>query len=568
MADNKASRVLIVDDMPINRMIIASLLATNGVISDQAEGGEECIRMCEEKDYDLILLDHLMPDPDGVDTLVQLKELFAKKKREVPVVCHTIEENRKNINLYKAAGFADVLIKPIDPKQLTSVIMTYLPEDDRVLIEDEKVMPDYDPNLDYNADEPEVMDELDKLPVWLKTVPHIDLVAGVANCETAEDYVDALYVFHSSIEEKSDDIEFSLEMEDWIMYGLRVHSLKSVAALVGARDLSEQAKALEAAANESDYAKIILETPVLLGAYRQFISLLSPLKDLKSIIKAEEKPVEKRDTAPIPNHTRSILFIHAEQGIVPKGIDNNLKKAGFNVISIPDEPDLIITNRFEADIILYLPCECEGSHIGLTMNLLGEICQDDSKILCLIGDPSDIDCAMSKSGSFRVTHCYPRPVNINKFIKDIKQYSSLEKEFHRKKTLYVVDDDPDYLSVIEHWLSADHTVSTFNSGDELLDGLMASTPDLILMDYEMPGMDGCELIKNIRNEDTTKHIPIIFLTGKNDRDHVYSILEYKPDGYLLKSSRKEALLDAINRFFSESVFHRSFSVPRSEHPLL
>ena len=101
--DREASRVIIVDDMVINRMIISSLLASNGVLADQAESGRECIEMCRDKEYDLILLDHRMPEYDGVDTLLELKELFKEQGREVPVVCHTTEEGRSNINLYKAA---------------------------------------------------------------------------------------------------------------------------------------------------------------------------------------------------------------------------------------------------------------------------------------------------------------------------------------------------------------------------------------------------------------------------------------------------------------------------------
>ena len=71
--ESTSSRVLIVDDMPINRMILASLLATNGVPSDQVESGRECLALCQKRDYDLILLDHRMPDFDGVDTLIALK---------------------------------------------------------------------------------------------------------------------------------------------------------------------------------------------------------------------------------------------------------------------------------------------------------------------------------------------------------------------------------------------------------------------------------------------------------------------------------------------------------------
>ena len=121
--EKESSRVIIVDDMVINRMIISSLLAGNGIKADQAESGRECIELCKKNDYDLILLDHRMPEFDGVDTLVALKDIFKDKGRDVPVICHTTEEGRKNINLYKAAGFADVLIKPIDPKQLADVLI-------------------------------------------------------------------------------------------------------------------------------------------------------------------------------------------------------------------------------------------------------------------------------------------------------------------------------------------------------------------------------------------------------------------------------------------------------------
>ena len=77
--ENNKSRVLIVDDMRINRIVLASILATHGITSDQAENGIECINLCRENDYDLVLLDHRMPELDGVDTLVRLKEMFKER---------------------------------------------------------------------------------------------------------------------------------------------------------------------------------------------------------------------------------------------------------------------------------------------------------------------------------------------------------------------------------------------------------------------------------------------------------------------------------------------------------
>ncbi|MCR4907573.1 MAG: response regulator [Lachnospiraceae bacterium] len=565
MEKNRASRVLIVDDMPINRMILASILASSNVCSDQAESGEECIRLCEKNDYDLILLDHRMPETDGVDTLVRLKEIFRDKGREVPVVCHTTEEGKKNINLYKAAGFADVLIKPVDAMQLSEVLFTYLPEEDKLSAR--KDAAPANPSEEAGEDEEtDVKAELVKLPVWLKTVPHIDLIRGITGCGSAEDYVEALYIFQASADERAEEIERHLESENLTMYRLSVHSLKSMAGLIGARSLHELAVSLEEAANTGDLSKIKRDTPELLATCREFKKLLTPVLEddiirrmLEEAARTEEKPVVR---PPEDQGKSPILFVQTNQGIVKKGIEKNLRDAGFNVISVPDEPDRIIHHRSHADIGIYYPETEDQSRIALTMNLLGEICQDDPKIFCLTGEPFDLKTAMASAGAHRVSRTYLRPVDIRQFIADMNFFDEAMKEYHRKKTIFVVDDNPDFLSLIERWLKGFFNVSCFRGGDDLISGLDAATPDLILLDYEMPEMDGCELMKSLRTKSATQTIPVIFLTGKNDRDHVFRILEYKPDGYLLKASGKEALLDAIHRFFKETLFQKSLSPVR------
>ena len=554
--EKESSRVIIVDDMVINRMIISSLLAGNGIKADQAESGRECIELCKKNNYDLILLDHRMPEFDGVDTLVALKDIFKDKERDVPVICHTTEEGRKNINLYKAAGFADVLIKPIDPKQLADVLITYLPESESIPDEEDKLNEDIinEPvTLDEDAD------ELDKLPDWLKTVPHIDLVKGIDNCGSAEDYIDALYVFYSSIDEKSDDIAHFRNFDELTMYKLSVHSLKSMSALVGARDLSVLARELEEAAKNEDIKAIRDKTPELLESYRKFKKLLSPLMDdVRRLVKetaCEEEKEEDKDTSTKRyRESRTVLYIRPGKGIVTKGIEKSLSDIDYRVISVEDEPDEIIKYKDEADIILYHPVSGGESHIGITMNLLSEICRDDMKIFLLMGDSSDIEIAKKSSGFNAVSEVYSRPVNMQRFVDDIEHFTLLLEEYHRKKTIFIVDDDPDYISVVTRWLSKDYQISAFNAGEELIKGLSVSKPDLILMDYEMPGLDGYDLMKYIKSDESTKYIPVIFLTGKNDREHVFKILNYKPDGYLLKTSQKENLIDSIDRFFLESLF--------------
>ena len=563
----ESSRVLIVDDMAMNRMVLSSLLATQGIVADQAESGFECIDLCKQYDYDLILLDHRMPDMDGVDTLVKLKEIFESRGVNTPIVCHTTAEGRQNINLYKAAGFADVLIKPIEPNELFDVIVTYLSDEnisEQPLEEDPLAQEESTPlEVNINTDE-----ELEKLPVWLKIVPHIDLVAGITNCGSAEDYLDALYIFYSSIEEKTDEIRSFLKSCDWTMYALRVHSLKSMARLIGAKKLGDLAARLENAARNDDPILIRTLTPELLQSYTEFSSLLSKLKEEDFRMSLDQtNDASGEGSYPgdgSPDYSHNVLFIQSGQGIIQKGIVKNLEEAGFKVASIPDEPDHIIAHRKEYGIIIYHTSLSDNAHIGLTMNLLGEICHDDNKILCLTGEMADLKTAMLATGSYRVSKCYQRPVIIDEFLKDMAFYAALQSEYRRRKTIYVVDDDRSYLSIIMHWLSDEYNVSAFNHVKDALNGLRAVTPDLILLDYEMPEMNGFDLMRKIRASFPDITIPIIFLTGKNDKELVFHVLEDKPDGYLLKTSQKEVILDTIHRFFAETIFKASQKGPIEE----
>lgn len=553
--ENNTSRVLIVDDMLANRIILSSLLASNGVSSDQVETGMDCINMCEQNRYDLILLDHRMPDMDGVDTLVRLKDIFKTQGRSTPVVCHTTEEGRSNINLYKAAGFADVLIKPIDPKQLSEILLTYLAKQDETIREEQEKKQ----QEQKEKTEVHVRDEVEKLPLWLKNTPLLDLVQGVTNCETAEDYMETLTVFAASIKQKINEILNFYEKKDWEMYTMRVHSLKSVSALIGARKLSELAASLEKAGKDKKYNTILDENRYLMEEYRALQTVLSPLIEDKTKKNEPEEKEQKQESAP-EFDDRCVLFIEGISSISNKGLAQKLQSADFTVIRCDADPGKIIKHRASADIVIYYPGDDDKSRITVIMNHLGEMCRDDNKILCLVGESSDLEFAMSLEGSDRVSKIYRRPVNIDAFVDDIDSFALIEKEYHKKKSIFVVDDDPDFLKIMDHWLFPVYNVYLFSTGEDAIDGLSSYMPDLLLLDYEMPGMNGYELMNRIKSVPETNQIPIIFLTGKNDKEHVFKILENKPDGYLLKSSQKESLLDAISRFFAESAFKASMEV--------
>jgi CheY-like chemotaxis protein len=533
------ARILIVDDMAINRTILSSMLATMGISCDLAGSGRECLELCRLNSYDLILLDHRMPDMDGVDTLVQLKELFLHTGAETPVICHTADEGRNYVNLYKAAGFADVLIKPADPGELMVMLMKYLPDGGYELPADEEK-------------KKHAENELASLPAWLKSVPELDLLSGIKHCDTASDYLDALSVFAGSIKDKAEDIERFEKEENWPMYLLRVHSLKSVARLIGAVSIAEKAADLEYAGMQQEYGLVHALTRPLLSEYSGM------LPKLKKLLSKKELAVEFTENDPCDNTNvsaraagRTILFISDDNGIVSRGIIKSLESEDFLVTTVKDIPEVILNHRAESNLLLYYPSG-DNDHIKIVSTMLTEMCRDDNKTLCLAGDPLDIETARDIHDKDFITAVYPRPINLNKLAADMSCYYDMLNESTRVRTILVIDDDPDFLRIMEKWLSGSYNVDCSHSGASALAYLDRKRPDLILLDYEMPGMNGDMVMQRIRSNPTNDRVPIIFLTGKNDKDGVIRILENKPDGYLLKSMPHEALLDALHRFFAES----------------
>ena len=94
-------------------------------------------------------------------------------------------------------------------------------------------------------------------------------------------------------------------------------------------------------------------------------------------------------------------------------------------------------------------------------------------------------------------------------------------------------------------------VVVWNRKNKLLNEQTLNIPDLILLDYEMPIVDGKQFMQMIREDTEFQNIPIIFLTGKNDAQTVMDVMSLKPNGYLLKSMDAQKLHAAIDDFFKK-----------------
>lgn len=120
------AKILLVDDNQINLGVAEALMAPYQMQIDCADSGKQAVQAVTEVDYDLIFLDHMMPEMDGVETLKVIRSLPNKKKRAVPVIALTANVTKEAQELFKKEGFDGFMPKPIDIRLLDQILMRYL----------------------------------------------------------------------------------------------------------------------------------------------------------------------------------------------------------------------------------------------------------------------------------------------------------------------------------------------------------------------------------------------------------------------------------------------------------
>lgn len=243
--------VLVVDDNATNLKVMANLLKVTKMRVDAADGGYTCLEMVQKRHYDLIFLDHMMPDLDGIETLHQMKQLSDSMCKETPVVALTANAVTGAKEMYLEHGFHAFLAKPIVPDKLEQMIMEMLPKE--LLIFDFE-----ETELSEAATGRLESEEQEKNPIneMLPPVEGIDWNYGLLHLRDAEILKDTVIYFYHTIDSEADALEkyfreISDSEEALKQYCIKVHAMKSSAALIGAAQLSGVAKLLEYAARDS-----------------------------------------------------------------------------------------------------------------------------------------------------------------------------------------------------------------------------------------------------------------------------------------------------------------------------
>ncbi|SFP79649.1 Signal transduction histidine kinase [Butyrivibrio proteoclasticus] len=261
------AKILVVDDTKTNLTVVEGLLKKTQIMVDTATSGMEALDLVSKNKYDIIFLDHRMPEMDGIQTFHAMEELSGNLNKKTPVIALTANAVSGSREMYFKEGFTNYMSKPVDPVKLEDMIMSYLPSF--------KVTRPGDKDFVSNEEEEKETDK-EAMQEILK-VSGIDIETAIARCGSPDVALEVMKDFKLAIDERSGLIE-RYEAEGNIKnYTIYVHGLKSSARAIGAIDLADKAEYLEQCGNDENVDAIKKLTPDLLELYRSYNQKLSLL---------------------------------------------------------------------------------------------------------------------------------------------------------------------------------------------------------------------------------------------------------------------------------------------------
>lgn len=273
------AKILVVDDNEMNLQVLKGLLKPTKLCIDTATSGKECLKRLAEEQYELVLLDHMMPEMDGLETFKRIRE----EGYELPVFALTANAAHNGEAFYTDLGFNGYLEKPVNMKALEDTLKNNIPPE---------LLKAPDPN-DYvpeeAADDGNGAEEME----WLFSVDDLDVRTGLQNCGGKKEFMDALNTFYFTIDTKAEEIEKAFNEGDYELYTIKVHALKSSARVIGASRLSDISAKMEEAGKSGNLDEIKNDTPTLLTLYREFSEKLS---QLSAKAETDDRPSCDEDT--------------------------------------------------------------------------------------------------------------------------------------------------------------------------------------------------------------------------------------------------------------------------------
>ena len=246
---------------------------------------------------------------------------------------------------------------------------------------------------------------------------------------------------------------------------------------------------------------------------------------------------------------QNILLVVDTPSYLVVQLEEKLQTAQYNVITVAPDVNVIHGVKEEVSAILIYADEALMANPACLPFLKDKAVEDDIPVF-VYGYNEEISTIKEYISSNLIKNEFLRPINVRESVEAIDAYIKKYGNQNKKKIL-VVDDSGAMLRNVKGWLENKYHVILANSGAMAIKYLALNRPDLVLLDYEMPVVDGKQVLEMIRTETDFYDIPVIFLTGRDDQESVLKVMELKVQGYLLKTMPPEQIIQSINDFFEK-----------------
>jgi CheY-like chemotaxis protein len=245
---------------------------------------------------------------------------------------------------------------------------------------------------------------------------------------------------------------------------------------------------------------------------------------------------------------KRILLVRNEETFLVNAIKNALIGAKFSVVESSYSIADLSKYRGSCNLTLLYTDQDFEEHRD-SMVYFKDLADEENLILMVIGDKDAFDLVHKYVPKEDVAFEITRPLDMADLIAKVTLVTDDEFEQQRRKCILIVDDDLTFLQMLREWLKDTYRVGMANSGTQAIAWLATNRADLILLDYDMPVLDGPKVLEMIKSESFSSSTPVMFLTGKNDKQSVTNVISLKPADYLLKSISKDKLLSTLDNFF-------------------
>lgn len=300
------AKILIVDDNTINLRVESSLMKNYRFTIDTALSGMEALEKLESKDYDMVFMDHMMPEMDGVDTLHRIRDKAGIYYANIPVIALTANAVAGAKEMLIAEGFQDFLSKPVEIASMHRILEKYLPDAKKIYDFEDDATDVQSGETVYNDHEHEtVYKQLHNPQAFVKepgaetaredTAADIDEKQGALYCGSLEDFEDILKIHYEDYEENSRKIQAFYDSKDWKNYVILVHGLKSSMKSVGIMKLSDMCLGLELAGKENRIDYILKNHDAMMAEYGRIHDVIGNRLGITQKINADLTNIKNLD---------------------------------------------------------------------------------------------------------------------------------------------------------------------------------------------------------------------------------------------------------------------------------